>query len=145
MNNRNVEPGGFPSEIDLLMFNSTGVTMAVDTGQVDCIMNPEQAEQHGISFFTLNEILGLQKEPAPAASIVMLYKHEGKAYGLGVDRLDAIIAVSTRAIQPIPEPLSYFEGPRLFWGAVLHGNNVVLLVDLYRLKGRKSYKAAPSA
>jgi hypothetical protein len=145
MNDGKVEADGLPTEMDLLMFNSAGVIMAVDTVQVDCIKSSEQAEQHGICSRALNEILGLGKEASPAFSTVILYKNGVEVYGLGVDELDAIVTVPTKAIQPIPAPLLYFSGPRLFWGVFLHGNNVVLLIDLYRLKGLKSYKAVATA
>ena len=145
MKDKNMGADSLPAEMDLLMFHSAGVRMAVDAGQVDCIMSSEQTEQQGICPGTLNEILGREEETSPAFSTVILYKNGGEAYGLGVDGLDAIIAVPTKAIQPIPKPLSYFAELRLFWGIVLRGNDVVLLVDLYRLKGRKPCKAAATA
>ncbi len=145
IDDRKAETDGLPEEMDLLMFNSAGVTMAIDTVQVDCIMSSEQAEQNGIEALPLNEILGIRKATSPAPSTVILYKNGVEAYGLGVNGLEAIIAVPIGTIQPMPEPLSYFAGTQMFWGLVLRGNKVVLLIDLYRLKGLKSCKAAPTA
>lgn len=146
MNDRKVEADVvLPEEMELLMFNSAGTKMAIDTVQVDCIMSIQRAEQHGIEARPLSEILGLANETSPASSTVILFKNEVETYGLGVDRLDEITAVPIGTIQPIPELLSYFAGPRMFWGVVLRGNEVVLLIDLYRLKGLKPCKAALTA
>ncbi|MBI5633960.1 MAG: chemotaxis protein CheW [Nitrospirae bacterium] len=140
-----METDRLPAEIDLLMFNSAGVKIAVDTVQVDGIMSLEQAEQHGVRSSTLNEILEPGIETSSNPSTIIICRDGGEAYGIKVDWLDAIVTVPVKAIQPIPEPLSYFTGPRMFWGAVLRGDDVVLLIDLYRLKGPKSYKAVPAA
>lgn len=136
-----------PEEMELLMFSAADMKMAVDTVQVDSILKPEQAEQQGVSFCRLNEIAGLEKETSSALSRVILFKNEeqDRVYGLGVERLDAIITVPIRAIQPMPSALSCFAGPRMFWGLVLHENKAVLLIDLYRLRDRKSCKAVPAA
>jgi len=140
-----METDRLPAEIDLLMFNAAGVKIAVDTVQVGGIMSLEQAGQQGVRSSTLNEILELGKETSAAPSTVIICRDGGEVYGIKVDWLDAIVAVPVKAIQPIPEPLSFFTGPRMFWGVVLHGSDVVLLIDLYRLKGPKSYRAVPAA
>ncbi len=136
-----------PEEMELLMFSAADMNMAVDTVQVDSILKPEQAEQQGVSICRLDEMAGLEKETSSAPSTVILFRNEeqDRVYGLGVERLDAIITVPIRAIQPMPEALSSFAGPRMFWGLVLHEDKVVLLIDLYRLKDRKSCKAVPTA
>jgi len=133
--------------MDLLLFRAADIDIAVDTVQVDSILRLEQADQHKGPFCTLNEILGLEQGASSACSSVILFKdgNREETCGLKVDRLEAIIAVPIRAIQPIPEPLAYFAGPRIFWGVLLRGDRVVLLIDLYRLKGLKSCSAVPTA
>lgn len=139
----NVEPDGLPSEMDLLVFKAAGIPIAIDTVQVDCIISSEQAEQQGISCISLDEVLGTARETSALCPTVLLHKDE--AYGIRVDGLEAIIAVPIETIQPIPEPLSYFAVPRIFWGVVLHENAVVLLIDPYRLKGLNPCEAAAAA
>lgn len=136
-----------PEEMEFLIFSAADMKMAVDTVQVDSILKPEQAAQQGVSFCRLHEIAGLEKESSSAFSAVILSRNEDqdRVNGLAVDRLEAIITVPIRAIQPMPETLSGFAGPHMFWGLVLHENKVVLLIDLYRLKDRKSCKAVPTA
>lgn len=127
------------------MFHAAGVKMAVETVRVDCIMSGEQAAQQGISSCRLNKVLGSAYETSPEPSTVILYKNGSETCGLGIDGLDEITTVPIRAIQPLPEPLSYFAGPRLFQGIVLHGNDVVLILDLYRLKSLNPCKAVLTA
>lgn len=144
MNDRKTEVDGLPAEIDLLMFNSAGLKMAVDTIQVDCIMNSEQAANHNIDIMTLNECLGSENESSQASTVI-LYRNGVDLYGLRVEGLDTIITAPIQAIQPIPEPLSYFVKTRLFWGFVLRGNDVILLIDLFRLNCLKSSFTIPTA
>ncbi|MBI5076112.1 MAG: chemotaxis protein CheW [Nitrospirae bacterium] len=141
----NVEPEGLPAEMDLLVFKAAGIPIAIDTVQVDCIISSEQAEQRGISCLALAEVPGMAKEASALSSTVVLHKHEDEVYGIRVDGLETIVAVPVRTIQPIPEPLSYFAGLRIFWGVVLHENTVVLLLDPYRLKGLNPCEAAATA
>lgn len=144
-NDNKAAASALPAEIELLLFNTAGITMAVDTYQIECIMSYKQAEQQGISFCRLNEIPGFADETSPASSTVILCNNGVEAYGLGVDRLDEIISVPIAAIQPMPEPLSNFAGPRLFWGIVPQGDDVILLIDLYRLKSLNPCTAVATA
>ncbi|MHB8880564.1 MAG: chemotaxis protein CheW [Thermodesulfovibrionales bacterium] len=144
-NDEDTAAAALPPEMDLLVFTAGGLKMAVDTGGVDCIMGPEEAQQLGVSFCTLNEILEPGKEDSPAARTVLLYRVGDEDRGLGVDGLDEIMTVPIGAIQPLPWPLSNFAGPRLFWGIVQRGSDLVLLIDLYRLNILKSCNAVTTA
>ncbi|MGC2061375.1 MAG: chemotaxis protein CheW [Thermodesulfovibrionales bacterium] len=139
VNDRQGEPCALPVELDFLMFCSAGVSMAVDAIQVDGIMSLEQAEQRGISVRILNEILGMGSVVSPASLKVLLYKDGEETCGVGVDDLDSIVPVPIGAIRLLPEPFLLSAGTRPFWGAVPRGNDVVLLIDLYRLKSLGIY------
>lgn len=131
------------------MFSSAGVPMAVDATQVEGIMSLAQAEECGIAVVMLGDILGMRCETSPASLKVLLYKEEagegGETYGVGVDRLDSLVPVPIGALRLLPEPLLSHAGPRPFWGAIAQGKHVVLLIDLYRLKGLKPCKATAAA
>jgi len=128
------------------MFSSAGVPMAVDATQVEGIMSLAQAEECGIAVVMLRDILGMRFETSPAFLKVLLYKEEGgETCGVGVDRLDSLIPVPIGALRLLPEPLLSHAGPRPFWGAIAQGKHVVLLIDLYRLKGLKPCKATTAA
>ena len=131
-------------EIELLVFSAAGITMAVDTAQVDCLISSERAELQGIPFVRLNDILSLGIK-SPAGSTVIQYRDKGEAYGLEADDLDEMITTPVMAIQPMPAPLSSFPGSQIFRGAVLRQNTVVLLIDLYRLKGLNPCEAGHTA
>ncbi len=134
-----------PAEVDFLMFSAAGVRMAVDASQVDGIMSPGQAGEGGIAVRVLSEILGAEQAASPASQKILLYRDGGEACGIGVDSLDSIVPVPTGTIRLFTEPLLSQAGLRPFWGAVPQGKNVVLLIDLYRLKGLKSCKAGATA
>lgn len=143
IHNRKVEDAGLPAEIDLLIFKAAEIKIALDTVQVDCIISSEQAEQQGIFCVTLNEVPGIDEGVSALYTSVILFKNE--TCGIRVNGLDEIITVPIEAIQPIPEPLSYFSGPRIFYGVVPHEKAIVLLIDPYRLKGLNPCEAVATA
>ncbi len=143
IHNRKEEDAGLPAEIDLLIFKAAEIKIALDTVQVDCIISAEQAEQQGIFCVTLNKVPLLDEGTSALYATVILLKNQ--TCGIRVDGLDAIITVPIEAIQPIPEPLSYFSGPRIFCGVVQHEKEIVLLIDPYRLKGLNPCEAVATA
>ncbi|MBA4372715.1 MAG: hypothetical protein C0402_07595 [Thermodesulfovibrio sp.] len=140
MRDRQAGPEGLPAELDFLMFSSAGVSMAVEAAQVEGILSPEAAELRGISCGLLSEILGMGCETTPASLRVLLYRDQSETCGVGVDRLESIVPLPVAALRLLPELLLSPAGQQPFWGAVVQGEDVILLIDLYRLKGLKSYK-----
>jgi hypothetical protein len=134
-----------PREIDLLLFHVAGVNMAVCTAQVDSIIGQAQAEQRGISSGMLNEILGMSETISRSSSNILLFRDGEETYGIGIGGLDSILPVKIGMIQLLPEILSCVSGTRPFWGVLPRGNDVVLLMDLYRLKGLISQRAETAA
>lgn len=119
--------------------------MAADAAQVEGIMNPGQAVQQGISFRRLSELLGTDCGPVPVSSKVLLCRDGQELVGFCVDALEAIGPLATEVLRLLPELLLRLPGARPFWGAFTRGKDVVLLIDLHRLKGLKSYKVAATA
>jgi len=134
-----------PQEIDFLLFHSAGVHMAVEISQVEGIIGPAQAEQRGISFGMLNRILGTAGAASSARSKVLIFQDGDKTCGIGIDELNSILPIKIETIQPLPELLCSVAGVRPFWGAVPRGNEVVLLIDLFRLKSPISLPAETTA
>lgn len=126
---------GIPRKIDLLLFNFAGMNMAVDADQVEGIISSEQAEERTIVVGGLSGLLGMGTTAVVARSKVLLFSDEEETYGLGIDGLDSIEHVNIGAIQPLPVLLSDLAGVRPFWGVIPRGNEVILLIDLFRLKG----------
>lgn len=120
-----------PAEMPLLLFHAAGVALGVEAAAVEGIVDAGEARQSGIAFGTLAGLLGTVGAPAPAK--VLLFKGRAEPFGVGIDGLDAVIVLPTTALQPLPEPLSFYRGPRAFWGVAVRENKVVLLVDVDRL------------
>ena len=129
-----------PQEIDLLLFHAGGVNMAVEAAQVDAIISSEQAEQRAISVGVLSKLLGMGSASSAACSKVLLFRDNDETCGVGISGLDSILPVKIGTIQPLPELLSNVAGLRPFWGAITRGNNVVFLIDLFRLKSLISHR-----
>lgn len=120
-----------PAEMPILFFHAAGVAMGVEAAAVEGIVDVGEALQSGMAFEALAELLGTGAAPAPA--MVLLFKGCEKPFGVGIDGLDAVSALPTAVLQPLPEPLAYYRGPRAFWGVAVREDKIVLLVDVGRL------------
>lgn len=124
--------GVIPAEMPLLLFHAAGVALGVEAAAVEGILDAEQARRSGIACMDLAELLGVVGAPAPNKHLVV--RDRGARCGIGIDSLDEIVTLPTTALQPLPEPLSYFRGARTFWGGIVRADKVVLLVDVERLQ-----------
>lgn len=129
-------PGGaaLPAEMPLLLFHAAGVALGVEAAAVEGVLDVEQARRSGIACRDLAGLLGTVRAISPAPQRNLLLKGREVRCGLGIDSLDEIVSVSTTDLQPLPEPLSYFRGPRTFWAGIVRADKVVLLVDADRLQ-----------
>jgi len=123
-----------PAELPLLLFHAAGVALGVEAAAVEGILDAEQARRSGIECRDLAEMLGIAVAPSPASGKKLLLKGREARCGIGIDSLDEIVTVPTATLQPLPEPLAHFRGPRTFRGGIVRENKVVLLVDVDRLQ-----------
>ena len=130
-----------PREMEFLLFNTAGVHMAVDTDQVEGIIGSEQAGERAISGGALSGLLGMGPAAMAVRSKVILFRDGDETYGIGIDGIDSIIPLKIDDIQTLPELLSSMAGLRPFWGVFPRGDSVVLLIDLFRLKGLISLRS----
>jgi chemotaxis signal transduction protein len=133
---RNPEGGVLPAEMPLLFFHAAGVALGIEAAAVEGILDTEQARESGIACRNLDELLGAAGASAPAK--VLLFKGREDLGGMGIDSLDEIVMIPATALQPLPEPLASFRGPRMFWGGIVRADRIVLLVDVDRLHERST-------
>ena len=124
--------GGLPADMPLLLFHAAGVALGVEAAAVEGILDDEQARQSGVACRDLTELPGATR--APAAAKKLLLKGRDARCTIGIDSLDEIVTIPWTALQPLPEPLTYFRSPRAFWGGIVRADKVVLLVDVDRLQ-----------
>jgi len=125
---------GHCEEIQLLTFTIMGTRMGVDTSQVSEMLEPEQAGERGINVHRFNDELPFRDSQVIYNSPkVLLIKNEGPAYGILIDQPDEIGSISLNSIRPIPPLISSCKGPKAIWGAAVKDEEIILLVDFYRL------------
>ncbi|HAK87745.1 MAG: hypothetical protein A2077_07240 [Nitrospirae bacterium GWC2_46_6] len=120
-------------EVELLTFNIGGVKMGVDTAQIAAMLETGQAEERGVSVSGLFEKMPFRgREITCSAPHVIVIKDEGDPYGILIDRPDDILRVSIDDIRHLPPIFAACGCSKAIWGAVLKGEDVILLVDFYR-------------
>jgi chemotaxis signal transduction protein len=129
------EPGAgaglLPAQLPLLLFHAAGAALGVEAGQVAGVLDAEQARRAGLACRDLAALLGVAGASEGSARLVLAWN--GGQCGIGIDSLDELVTVPAAALQPLPEPLRQFRAPRAFWGGIVRGGRVVLLVDVERL------------
>lgn len=133
-----------PDELQVLTFTLMGVKMGIDTGQIVELMEPDEAEARGWKPFRLSDRLALRGGTAAEHSAkVLLTGKEGTPMAVTIDRPDAILSIPLDDLQPLPRLIASCGGSRAVWGAVVRNDELILLVDLYKLSavrnlGRRS-------
>lgn len=119
-------------ELQLLILNIAGIKFGVDMEQVSEIMELEQANQKEFSIVKFDENLPFRglavtyKLPK-----VLLLKDEFSSTIL-IEQPEDMVSISIDSVQPLP-PLLACRKASPIWGVTLLDDEVVLLVDCYRL------------
>ena len=136
---------GALTEISLVLFRAAGVKMGVDAAQIEEIVDSEEAEESGICPLHPAGLFGEDSSSSASCPKTLLHRGENGTFGLGIDELCEIKTVSVDSLRPLPAIIASLAGPRNFWGATAMGEEIVLLVDLRRLEGRRSEEVKNSA
>ena len=134
-----------PVEISLVLFRAAGVKMGVDAAQIEEIVDSEEAEKSGICSLHPAGLFGEDSLSSASCPKTLLHKGESGTFGLGIDELCEIKTVRVDSLRPLPAIIASLAGPRNFWGATAMGEEIVLLVDLRGLEGRRSKEVKNSA
>jgi chemotaxis signal transduction protein len=124
-------------ELQILTFNIGGVGMAVDTSQVDRMMDIEDAIHMQSKFEWIDDKILFHGKVAFTSPTVLWIKDEKIPFGIVIDKPGDIVSVPFDSLRPLPALLSGSKCPGAIWGAVLMNDNVILLVDFYKLRDTK--------
>lgn len=131
--------------IELLIFNVMGVYFAVDTEQIEEIIEvPPDAEAGEIpaihKLIPFHETKGTYQAPK-----VLLVKDEKEgAWPLMINQAQTIINLPIDSIQLFPPLMDGNRKSKALWGATLIDENLVLLIDLNKLSTLKTSQSKPS-
>ena len=121
-------------EIEILVFNVMGIRLAVETSQVSGIMDLEHTVDRDVPVFGIPDLLKINfghvsyKSPK-----VLLVKCDSSIIGIVVDRLEKVEALGLERIHPMPVLIEKCNGAKAIWGSVVDGDEVLLLIDFYKL------------
>lgn len=129
-----------PDEIQILVFTVMGVRMGVDTSQIEEMLEMDQAVSRGLSASPFHEELSFGPSSATYfAPKVITLKDQRRPLSMVIDQPDEITNVPVASIQPIPALIAARSGAsRAIWGAVVSREDVILLVDLFKLSAHNA-------
>jgi len=124
----------YQEELQVLTFDVGGVIMAIDASQVDRIMDIEEAIYRQFKFEWLDDKIPFCGKVAFASPKVLWIKDEKIPFGIVIDKPGSIVSVPRDSLRPLP---ALSKSPKAIWGAALVNNEVLLLVDFYKLRSQE--------
>jgi chemotaxis signal transduction protein len=126
-----------PGEIRVLTFTVQGVKIGVDVEQISEIMDLHAAEARGLAVYYFHEKIPFNEMPvkyrAPKAIMIKGLKDPSVVI---IDNPEDLAVVNVRTIQPMPMLVAGRGKSQAFWGAVVSNEEVVLLIDFFKLPPR---------
>lgn len=115
--------------LTVLVFDSGGIKMAIDTAQIEGIVDAVRAEAEKTVLMDISSGGLATAGTAKKKSKVLVLKGKNPPCGIVIDDLEEITTLGIEAIRPLPAFLSSHCGTSAFWGAALRGEEVILLVN----------------
>ncbi|RJQ77883.1 MAG: hypothetical protein C4519_12665 [Desulfobacteraceae bacterium] len=130
----NTDTVSIPEEMEILLFSLGAVRIGVDTAQIGGLISPGEASERQVALARMDDRIGcVGGETGCPAPMVLLIKGEEMSRGLLIDRPEDIVTVKTNAIHPMPVFIQACSRTKAIWGAAIVGDEMVLLMDLYKL------------
>jgi chemotaxis signal transduction protein len=124
-----------PEEMHILIFTVQGVTMGVDTSQVEELLEVVEAEARRVPVRPIHEAFSFGALPVTykVPKVITFKDHRGSLAAL-IDRPDTIAEVKVDAIQALPPLIAARPGASpSIWGAIIRDGEVILLLDFLKL------------
>lgn len=123
------------NELQLLTFSINGTRMGVDTSQISEMMEQEEAEARGMTILKFSdEVPFRETDFAYVSPKVLKIKNTDSPAGVVIDQAEDITSVSVSSIRPLPYLVEISNRTKTIWGVAVMDNDIILLVDFYKLK-----------
>ncbi|MGR3220676.1 MAG: chemotaxis protein CheW [Candidatus Anammoxibacter sp.] len=118
-------------EIQILVFNITGIKIGIDTDGIYEILDYEQAKGKGYRIFKLHEQMHFRGEKVVYKSpkVIMIEGDNKEAIGIVIEQPDEIVPVGIESIQPLPALIKSASRCMPIWGVTLNDDDIILLAD----------------
>jgi chemotaxis signal transduction protein len=115
--------------LSVLIFLSEGVKMAVDTEQIEGVIELEQAREMQTSLMNIHGAPFHNKERL-RDSRVLIVKDEVISCGIVVEGLQEITFINIDSIKLMPPLMEFSRRLKTIWGAFMKGADMIFLADL---------------
>ena len=122
--------------LSVLIFLSEGIKMAVDTEQIEGIVELEQATEIQASLMNIHGAPFHNKEGLRDYRVLFL-KDEGFSCGIVVEGLQEITFINIDSIKLLPPLLESSRRLKTIWGVFMKDADMVFLADLTILLSNK--------
>ncbi|MBF0227324.1 MAG: hypothetical protein HQK76_17905 [Desulfobacterales bacterium] len=121
-------------EINILIFKIMNIKFGVSTDQLDAMVNYDESEKTDSSIFWLHERIDFYNRNIIYQSPkILMTKDINHLAGIIVDEPEDIISLNIDSIMPLPTLFDVIECSKALWGCAMYKNNIILLVDFFKL------------
>jgi len=134
MNSEETDANHDLSSLDILLFTVDEVLCGMDGGLIGRMLLLDEAVDSKVQLRWFHQALSFGERPVFYQNPwVVTMKGVAEVSGLVIDQPLDLVKLSPRAICPMPAFFALTEGLRVYWGAFMFNERVVLLIDPYQL------------
>ncbi len=112
---------------------------SISIKQISQIREPNHVEVEDVDIFAFHQKIPFRgKKVLYKSPKILLIKDKSPASGIIINQPEEIISIKTDSIQPLPLLIKRFNKLTAIWGVILKGEEIVLLVDLFRILKSKT-------
>lgn len=132
MNVESILDAGKSKDFHLLVFKVGGIALGGDMDQIREICDPADLDDDVDSFWFSDKVPFPENSRNDASPKALVFKVDKPTATL-VDQIDEILVIPVHSIQPLPPLIEKRIKPKIVWGGILLNQEIVLLVDFFRM------------
>ncbi len=121
-------------ELRILIFDIGGVRLGIDTEAISEIRRADQTDRRGAELFRFEERFSFRENVVYKSPMAIYIKDENRKFAILIEHPEDVgLPISIDEICPIPPLIRCCYADSPFWAAAVKDENIILLVDPYRL------------
>jgi len=121
-------------ELRILIFDIGGVRLGIDTEAISEIRRADQTDRRGAELFRFEERFSFRENVVYQSPMAIYIKDENRKFAILIEHpKDVGLPISIDEVRPMPSLIRFCYPDSPFWAAAVKDENIILLVDPYRL------------
>jgi hypothetical protein len=121
-------------ELRIMIFDIGGIRLGIDTDAISEICRADQTDRRTSELFRFDDRFSFREKVVYKSPMVIYIKDEKRKSAILIEHPEDVgVPISIDEICPIPPLIRFCYADSPFWAAAVKDENIILLVDPYRL------------